>query len=65
MPGQATAYKVGMMRILELREEARERLGDGFDIREFHTLLLKNGPVPLDTLEQLVANWIATQTSVQ
>ncbi|MEE9269932.1 MAG: DUF885 domain-containing protein [Candidatus Krumholzibacteria bacterium] len=65
MPGQATAYKIGMMRILELREHARETLGDRFDIREFHTLVLKNGPVPLDTLEQLVANWLASKESIQ
>ncbi|MFQ5512474.1 MAG: DUF885 family protein [Candidatus Krumholzibacteriia bacterium] len=65
IPGQATAYKIGMIRILEMRDEARKTLGDRFDIREFHTLVLKNGPVPLDTLEQLVANWLASKEPVQ
>ncbi len=53
-PGQATAYKVGMMEILRLREEAREALGDRFDIRSFHDVVLKNGPVPLHVLRELV-----------
>ncbi len=58
-PGQACAYKVGMMKLLSLREEARQRLGDRFDIREFHSLLLKNGSLPLDIVERLVRDWIA------
>ncbi|WP_372871055.1 DUF885 family protein [Shewanella sp.] len=57
MPSQATAYKVGMNRILDLRAYAKKSLGDKFDIREFHTLLLKNGPLPLDVLESQVQNW--------
>ncbi|QYJ74282.1 DUF885 family protein [Shewanella sp. FJAT-52076] len=58
MPSQATAYKVGMNRILDLRAYAQKSLGDAFDIREFHTLLLKNGPLPLDVLESKVQEWV-------
>ena len=58
MPGQATAYKVGMMKILELRQRAMDRLGDKFDIRDFHDVVLKNGAVPLDILEKLVDGYI-------
>lgn len=59
MPGQATAYKVGMMEILRLREEAREALGDKFDIRDFHDVVLRNGSVPLTVLRELVMEYIA------
>jgi uncharacterized protein (DUF885 family) len=58
MPGQATAYKVGMMKILELREQAKKVLGDRFDLRDFHDVVLKNGAVPLDILERLVQQYI-------
>lgn len=62
MPGQATAYKIGMNKILELRETARTALGnDDFDIREFHDVLLTNGAVPLTILEELVNEWIASK----
>lgn len=59
MPGQATAYKVGMMKILELREKAKSALGNKFDLRDFHDVVLKNGAVPLDILETLVDRYIA------
>lgn len=59
MPGQATAYKIGMLKILELREKARTALGDKFDIREFHDVILANGPVPLNVLEQFVDDYIS------
>ena len=59
MPGQATAYMVGMIKLLELRELAKSELGERFDIREFHNVVLKNGAVPLDVLEQLVKDYIA------
>lgn len=58
MPGQATAYKIGMMKIVELRENAKQELGDKFDIREFHDVVLANGAVPLDVLEELVSKWV-------
>ena len=63
MPGQATAYKVGMMKILELREKAKLALGDKFDFRDFHDVVLKNGAVPLDILETLVDRYIADKNS--
>lgn len=59
MPGQATSYKVGMMEILRLREEARAALGDKFDLRDFHDVVLKNGSVPLVVLRDLVEKYIA------
>ncbi|MEQ8574505.1 MAG: DUF885 domain-containing protein, partial [Fulvivirga sp.] len=59
MPGQACAYKIGMMKILELREKAKTELGDKFDLKEFHNVVLKNGAVPLDILEELIDEYIA------
>jgi uncharacterized protein (DUF885 family) len=58
MPGQATAYKVGMMKILELRQKAMDSLGDQFDLRDFHDVVLKNGAVPLDILERIIDEYI-------
>ena len=58
MPSQATAYKIGMLKIIELREKAKVALGDKFDIREFHDVVLRNGPVPLNVLTQLVNKYI-------
>ncbi|MEH6550755.1 MAG: DUF885 domain-containing protein [Pseudomonadales bacterium] len=58
MPSQATAYKVGMLTILKVREKAKQQLGDQFDIREFHDVVLKNGPLPMHILEQQVDDWI-------
>ncbi|MCL5254951.1 MAG: DUF885 domain-containing protein, partial [Gammaproteobacteria bacterium] len=58
-PGQATAYKIGMMRIQELRAEAEEALGEQFDIRAFHDTVLGGGSLPLPILERRVHQWIA------
>jgi uncharacterized protein (DUF885 family) len=58
-PGQATSYKIGQLRILELREKARRELGPRFDIRDFHAAVLDNGSLPLDVLEQQVNAYIA------
>jgi len=61
MPSQATAYKIGMMKILELRAKAKTALKDKFDIREFHEVVLKNGPLPLDVLSQYIDEYIASK----
>jgi len=61
MPGQATAYKIGMNKILELRENAKEELGQDFDIRKFHDVILLDGAVPLNILEEKVNNWISEE----
>ena len=64
MPGQATAYMVGMLKILELRAMAKKELGKKFDIRKFHEVVLTNGAVPLKTLESLVKNYIKSEKSI-
>jgi uncharacterized protein (DUF885 family) len=59
LPGQACAYKVGELKILELRDKARAALGPKFNLKDFHAVVLENGGVPLTLLEQLVNEWIA------
>ncbi|MEN3159699.1 DUF885 domain-containing protein [Alkalimonas sp. NCh-2] len=61
MPGQATSYKIGMIRIQQLRQQAELVLGDRFDIRGFHDTILGGGALPLDLLERRVERWIAAQ----
>lgn len=58
-PGQASSYKIGHLTMLTLREDAKKRLGERFDIRAFHDVVLSNGALPLQVLEQVVQEWIA------
>jgi uncharacterized protein (DUF885 family) len=65
IPGQALAYKIGMLRIQELRARSQAKLGSGFDIHRFHDVILGSGAVPLGILENQVDAWIARQTRDQ
>ena len=58
-PGQALSYKIGQLKIRELRSKAEKELGDKFDIRQFHNQVLETGCVPLAILEDKINNWIA------
>ena len=60
LPGQATSYKIGMLKIQELRRDAEAELGDDFDIRAFHDTILGGGAMPLAILERRVDEWVAS-----
>jgi uncharacterized protein (DUF885 family) len=61
IPGQALAYKIGMLKIREIRNNAEAALGDHFDVRAFHTEILKDGPMPLSILESKIEGWVNSQ----
>ena len=60
-PGQALGYKIGQLKITELREKARRELGDRFDLRGFHDEVLGAGPLPMDLLTERIDSWIQRQ----
>lgn len=65
MPGQATSYKIGMLKLVELREKARTQLGSTFDLRDFHDVVLQSGSLPLPILEQVIDQFIANKLQIE
>jgi uncharacterized protein (DUF885 family) len=61
LPGQALSYKVGMLTILDLRQRAEQQLGEKYDIREFHDVVLKNGALPMQLLSDVVDAYIQSK----
>jgi len=61
IPGQALAYKVGQLKIREIRNKAEAALGDKFNVKDFHTEVLKDGPMPLSILEAKLDRWVNSQ----
>ena len=64
LPGQATGYKIGMLKIMELRARAEQKLGAKFDVKAFHDLLIASGSQPLSILERRVDEWIAARAGL-
>ena len=64
-PAQATSYKMGMIKILELRERAKNKMGDKFNLKQFHSIVLDQGIVPLFVLENLIDDWIEAENNTQ
>ena len=62
IPGQALAYKIGQLKILELRKRAEKALGKKFDVKEFHDEVLKDGAIPLDVLDAKINRWIQSKS---
>ena len=60
-PGQATAYKIGELKIKELRAKSKAALGEEFDLRRFHNAVLDNGPLPLNILEEQIDRWVVSE----
>jgi uncharacterized protein (DUF885 family) len=63
MPGQALAYKIGELKLFDLRGKAERALGQEFDIRKFHDKILENGALPLHTLKNVIHGWLKTEAS--
>jgi len=61
MPGQACSYKIGQLKMLQLRERARKQMGARFDLKQYHDVVLRNGSIPLELLEKTVVEWIRGQ----
>jgi len=61
VPGQALSYKIGQLKIIELRKKAEKELGNSFDIRQFHAKVLESGVLPLDLLERKIDAWIKSK----
>ena len=64
-PAQALSYKMGQLKILELRAQAQKELGSKFDIREFHDQVIDSGALPLDVLEEQINDWIAQKKATK